>query len=639
MDKTINLLAEQNAKLDIETKDALKNKVAEITQLKLSASSDYCLQKIINEIISVVQELGYSTDKLKVGRPTLKNQATAEIDLAFNVSMLKNNSEESIEKIAEEVINKVKAIELVKSTENVGAFVNIKLDHNKFGENVLKQVSDLAENYGHYRDSDPILIIVEYSSTNVAKNMTAAHLRSTIIGQALANIHEASGNIPFCINHLGDWGTQFGNIIYEYYQELDKRGDEFTKELEKDPTGTLMRIYRQFNARKDSDPEAVKQAQQIFLELEHGKPEYVALWDKFKTWSLEEFQPIYDRLGVKFDTIQGESFYEDRMASVIQEGLDKNVLKKDDRGAVVFPSQPLIDPVTKTENKKIMLDENNNPKDEIILKPSGGSVYLTRDLATVRYRCIELKADKLLYVVGKEQKSHFLMLFAMADQLNYAKLGHAEHISFGHFNIGGQKMKSRSGQIALLNDILDESIEAAANMLKSKKSEGEVKELSKEELEIAQQVGIGSVIFNDLKQSREKDIEFVPDQAKALEMGSAAYIQYAHARANSILRKVGSPDKPVQIPPTISQTEQNLILEISELPLIIREAAQTNAPHKIANYLTNLSQLFNVFYTDYPIAKAESKELQNFRLCLVKSTVQVLQNAARLLQLPLPENM
>jgi arginyl-tRNA synthetase len=638
-EQAFDLLKKQNVELDVQVKDAVKKRIEESNNLVLPSSSSYILAEVINSINKAIEELGYDPSKTKVDRPTLKNSSTSGIDLAFNVASLAKDKSENPLEVAEKLVDKLNELDHIKSAESKGAFVNLKLNYSSFLELVFKQISDQTSNYGHFRDNSPTLIIVEYPSTNVAKNMTVAHLRSTIIGQSLANIHAAAGNTTFSINHLGDWGTQFGNIIYQYNKELKERGDDFLKELEADPNSCLMRIYRDFNESKESNPQAVKEAQDIFLELEHGKPEYVELWDKFKSWSMSDFDKTFNRLGIKLDATQGESFYEDKMESVIKEGLDKSVLKKDNDGAVVFPSQPLTDPVTGAINSKLMIGENDEPRNEIIVKSNGGSVYITRDLATIKYREQELKVDKILYVVGKEQKSHFLELFNMADQLNYMPLGKAIHISFGHLNIDGKKMKSRAGKVVLLNDLIDEAIEAASNMLVERKEEDN-KELDELEKQIAEHVGISALIFNDLKQNREKDIEFQPDFAKTLEAGSAAYIQYTNARINSVLRKVTETVLPVDLKSIeLSKIEKELILLLSQFPLIIKDAAEHNMPNKIGNYLTEICQAFNVFYQEMPILKAETKELLSFRLSLSANTSQVIKNASNLLQLQLPDNM
>ena len=328
------------------------------------------------------------------------------------------------------------------------------------------------------------------------------------------------------------------------------------------------------------------------------------------------------------------------MRPAVEDAVRAGVLRVNSDGAVIFPAQPLTHPTTGAVNDRVMLDADGELRDEIIVKPTGGTVYLTRDLAAIRYRAEELGADKILYVIGKEQQAHCLELFAMAAQLGYVALGNAEHISFGHLNVDGRKMKSRAGKIALLNDILDESTEAAANMLSDRKAaHGNQELLTPEELEIARQVGTSAIIFNDLRQGREKDIEFDPDTAKTLEAGSSAYVQYTHSRLSSILTKVGEPIQLEEMPAELSTHEKTILFEVARLPQIIQDAAQLNAPHKVATYLTGFCQAVNLFYHEQPVAKANTATERNFRLHLVKAARQVIRNSADLLHLELPDRM
>ena len=467
--------------------------------------------------------------------------------------------------------------------------------------------------------------------------MTVAHLRSTIIGHSLMKIQEAVGNIPFAVNHVGDWGTQFGNIIYQYRKEMESDPVAFQAELDNDPTAALMRIYRKFTKEKDSDPKSVDEAREIFLHLEQGDPELVTLWSQFREWSLRDFGPTYDRLRIDFDAIQGESFYEDRMPGVIDDALKKGVLVRNNEGSVVFPSQPLIDPISGEVNSQIMFDQSGEPRDEVIVKPSGGTVYLTRDIAAIYYRAKELGADRILYVIGKEQQAHCLELFNMAHQLGYMALGNAVHVSFGHLNVDGRKMKSREGKVVLLNELLDES-EAAASAYIAERDAVDIADLSEAENRIASQIGIGALVFGDLRQDRTKDIEFSADMARAVEAGGVAYVQYTNARLGSVLSKFEKPGQLVDLP-ELSVTERDVLVDIARFPEIIQEAAKFNAPHKIASYLTKFCQRMNAFYSESPVMQAESETHRNFRLHLIASAIQVISNSANLLHVELPERM
>lgn len=634
-----NLLSELNENLDMLVKATLAEKIAEITAEQLPSPHDYFAVRLDQLLESSIKTNGYDSSLVTIAQPTKKNESTKGVDIAFNVAALAKAADENPIEVAEKLATQIASHAVIKESIYVGPFVNVSIDYAVVAPQILSEVTEMGEHYGHYREGEPKLVIVDYSSPNVAKNMTLAHLRSTIIGHTLTKIQKATGNIPFGVNHIGDWGTQFGSIIYQYNKELAERGDAFQAEIDRDPTATLMRIYRDFNEQKNSNPESVETAREIFLDLEKGDPELVDLWHQFRGWSLRDFGPSYDRLRITFDAIQGESFYEDRMTTAVAEGLDKGVLKVKDDKSVIFPAQPLTNPSSGTVNEKVMLDQDGQPRDEIIVKPSGGTMYLTRDLAAIYYRAIELGADKILYVIGKEQQTHCLELFAMAHQLGYMALGGAEHVSFGHLNVDGRKMKSREGKVVLLNEIVDESFAVAAHMISERKRErGASSELDDDELEVARKVGTSSLVFNDLRQDRQKDIEFNPDMAKSLETGGASYIQYTNSRLNSILEKVGEPDELREIP-ELSDEEETILREIAQLPLVVKDAAELNAPHKIATYLTAFCRNINAFYRERPVGRAGTEQERTFRLHLVKAAKQVLENASDLLHLELPVKM
>lgn len=538
-------------------------------------------------------------------------------------------------------------------------FVNIELDFATYGPQILSEVENLGEKFGHYREfEDPEVVIVDYSGPNVAKNMTLAHLRSTIIGKSLTRIEEARGNVAFGINHLGDWGTQFGAIIYQYKQNVEN-DDEFLERLSQDPPTVLMETYRQFNDEVKSAPGDVaaamkESARSIFLSLEQGNPEYVELWEHFLDWSMQGFDPVYERLGVDFDAIQGESFYEDKMVPVVEEAKEKGVLTQRSDGATVFPAQVLIDPETKQELPSLMWtkgkrspDQPENaagtPRDEIVVKPSGGTVYIARDLAAVVYRARDLGADRLLYVVGKEQQGHFIELFNMAHQMGAVALGNARHIWFGHLNVDGRKMKSREGKVVLLSDTIDDAVEAAeqATLRRNQEADAEERTLSREERLRAEMLGVSALAFNDLKQDHRKDIEFTPELVGKLAEGGAAYIQYTHARLNSVLEKVGEVASLERMPETLSATERKLLIDISRLPRVIEEAAEGSEPHKIATYLTDICLTVNSFYNDkqHPVLAANDPTVRSFRAHLVKATRQVIENTSALVCVSLPGEM
>ncbi len=634
-----NLLAERNHILDDAVKAAVADKILAVGAERLPATSDYFLARLDQSILDSIGAIGYDTELAVIAPPTQNSDITKNVDLALNAVKIAKQAQQNPLEVASRIATNLTKQTGIEQAVSAGPFVNASIDYSVAGPEILAEVAKFKHRYGYFRDGEPQLVIVDYSSPNVAKNMTLAHLRSTIIGHTLTKIQQAVGNVPFGVNHIGDWGTQFGSIIYQYKKELAERGEEFLTELVADPTATLMHAYRKFNELQKDNPESADAAREIFLKLEQGDPELVELWDQFRTWSLSAFGPSYEQLRVSFDAIQGESFYEDRMTPVVEDALAKHVLKTNEDGAIVFPSQPLTNPSTGSINDRVMLDQGGKPRDEIIIKPSGGTVYLTRDLAAIRYRAEELGADKILYVIGKEQQTHCMELFAMAHQLGYVALGGAEHISFGHLNVDGRKMKSREGKVALLSEIVDEAVAAASGMLSERKIlRGEAYELDDEELEIARKIGTSALIFNDLRQDRQKDIEFSPNMAKTLEAGGASYIQYTDSRLGSILKKLGEPSVLTPLP-SLSTAEREVLMKIALLPVVIKQAAEFNAPHRVATYLTAFCRTVNVFYHDHSIANADTEQERNFRLHLVKAAKQVIENASNLLHIELPGRM
>ncbi|MBI2635888.1 arginine--tRNA ligase [Candidatus Peregrinibacteria bacterium] len=638
-----NALLARNRQLGAQVLETLAQRKSETVERHLPPLSQYALPQLEAQLQALLVTKGYEGAQLSLTVPPSSAPGAAETDLCCNVAQTARRLKRNPIEFAAEVAELFRENARIASVTTAGPFVNIQLNHSEFAPAVLGQIQENGEGYGSYNEGNGDVVLVDYSAPNVAKNMTVAHLRSTIIGHSLSNLHAAAGYTPLRINHLGDWGTQFGKIIYQYRKEIAQEGDVFLQRLEANPTTVLLEIYRKFVAAEKEDHQAVEDARGIFLQLEQGDPELTALWQKFLAWSIKDFEEVYKRLDIEFDAVQGESFYEDRMAAAVEEGLQKGALRRNEEGAVVFPGQPLYDPSSKKINEKIMKGKDEQYRDEVILKPTGGTVYLTRDLAAIRYRTQELGAKKILYVIGKEQQKHCLMLFAMAEQLGYIKRGQAEHISFGHLNVDGRKMKSRGGKMALLTDVLNESIEAAGAVI-AKKNTGEGSESEAVPLatdaqqETARQVGISAVIFNDLRQDRTRDIEFVPDAAQHVESGQSPYLQYTYCRLKAIMEKVGDVGNVDRTPEQLSAMEREILVELSMFPSVIQEAVTNNAPHRIATYMTDLCQLINNFYTTHPVAKAEG-DSQSFRLALVTACQRVLQNAAHLLHIDLPDRM
>ena len=648
-----NLLFENNAAIHTQATQRLHDRISQIGDTQLPASEVYTMSALRGVISAKIQEHYPSADlsQIIIDRPSIKGKksVTSDTDLAMNIMPLYQSLEtnQNPAEVARAIAGIIAtANPLIQRVESMGPFVNMTFDMDYFSSDVFNGVEALESHYGWYRDKDPEVVVIDFSSPNIAKNLTVAHLRSTIIGQSLVSLVEASGDIPYGVNHVGDWGTHFGNIIFQYQQELAERGNEFLQELENDPAKTLMTIYRKFNdtvknAPEDEQQRLLSEGRNAFLKLEQGDPESVELWQQFREWSLEEFMPIYERLGVEFDAFQGESFYEDKMPSAVAEAVSLGVLRKNPDGSVVFPSQPLTDPRTMETNAKAMMQKDGSPKDEIIVKPSGGTVYMTRDIAAILYRTRELGAKKLLYVIGKEQGDHCIELFNIAHQMGAVALGSAQHISFGHLNVDGKKMSSRSGKVVLLGELLDNSAEVAAGVLASRSNSDEQEE------DLPEKVGVSATIFNDLKQDHAKDIEFDPerDLDKMVEQG-ALYIQLTYARILGILQKVQEIDitqldDGKNYPEHLHKSERDIVLRIGQFPDVVQVAAKTYQPSKIATYMSNLAQELNTFrqVSELKVIDSNTRSMLEFRTRMLQSAAQTLENAAALLHIELPQKM
>lgn len=630
-------LTVRNRELDADVQAAAKAKRAAAMTEALPRLADYAMPATYAAIQAVIAESGLGTDLVAIGAPTGKlPPGSPRVDVAFNTARASTAAGRNPRAAAASLVEALTDVPVVAAAWAVGPYVNIRLDEREFAGKVLTEVLQAGATYGRHRTEVPTFVVLDYSHPNIAKNMTVAHLRSTIIGHSLYKLHEACGDVSFSINHLGDWGTQFGKLLYEYRRAEQDDPVALADALAADPTGTLMQLYREFVAREDDDPAALDDARELFLRLERGDPELVALWADFRAWSMRDFDIVYERLRIEFDAFQGESFYEDKMAAAVDEALARGVVRRRADGAVVFPSQPLFDPMSGKWVTTAMLDAKGEPRDEIVLKPSGGTVYLTRDLAAIKYRTQVLGAQQLLYVIGKEQRIHCLVLFAMAEQMGYVERGQALHTSFGHLNFGGRKMRSRAGTVVLLGDLLDDAVAAARVLAESR---GEAAGLSADERElVAQKVGIGSLIFNDLRQDRQGDIEFDPDVAGRLEAGQGPYVQYAYCRLRSISSKVVGGGTKIDVPAEVPPPDIELLRHLAAFPGIIGEAAARNAPHRVAGYVNQLAQLSNAFYVSRSVKDAPEKE-RDYLLSVVSATERVFEHAAELLHLELPERM
>ncbi|MFA4818567.1 MAG: arginine--tRNA ligase [Patescibacteria group bacterium] len=462
-------------------------------------------------------------------------------------------------------------------------------------------------------------VIVEYSSPNIAKPMHIGHIRSTIIGQALSNIYEALGAKVIRMNHLGDWGTQFGKLIAAYKLWGNKAA------IRKSPIEEMLKLYVRFHEVMTEQPDLEKMGQAEFLKLEKGDKENRRLWNWFKAESWREFAGLYQRLKVKFNRIIGESFYEPRLSSVVADLLKRKLAIKNDDGSIV-----------------VHLAAANLPPC-LIQKSDGGSLYATRDLAAIQYRAKHFKPNLIMYLVGNEQALHFEQVFATAGLAGYSKGIKLEHIKFGTIlGEDGHRMATRQGRIIRLEEVLDKANNLALEIVNKKNSKFSLKQKSG----VAEAVGVGAVKYNDLAQNRLTDITFNWNKMLSVEGNSGPYLQYTYARLKSILRKFKSELKvkgptvklTAELLGAASKEDLKLWRMIVRYPESVWRAGQENGPHLLALYLYELSLMVNSFYQSMPVLKAGAAE-KVLRLKIVEQAAQVLKHGLGILGIEVLEEM
>lgn len=525
-------------------------------------------------------------------------------DLAFPCFQLAKQFRKAPQQIAVELSEKISHPWFSK-VEAVGPYVNVFLDSAAISTPVLQEIIQQGADYGSNQDGNGRNVPFDLSSPNIAKPFSMGHLRSTVIGNSIANLADKNGYQSVRINYIGDWGTQFGKLIAAY----KRWGDD--EAISKRPIPELLKLYIRFHEEAETNPTLEDEGRKEFKSLEDGDAEAVALWTKFRAESLKEFQRIYDLMGMEFDSFNGEAFYNDKMTPVI-EMLEEKGLLEESQGAQV-----------------VQLEEYQYPP-ALIRKSDGATLYATRDLASAFYRKNTYDFAKSLYVVGNEQSLHFAQVKAVLKKAGYDWSDDMVHISFGMMLQNGKKMSTRKGRVILLEEVLQEAIDLADRLIEEKNPALENKQ------EVARQVGIGSVIFQDLKNYRTNDIEFSMEAMLNFDGETGPYLQYTHARCRSLLRKAGSVD--LEKEEQVTDPESWPILQLlANFPQVVRQAWNEYDPSKIARFALDLARAFNQYYAHVRIL-SEGAE-QNARLQLVYSTATLLQEALRLLGMEAPEEM
>ena len=526
-------------------------------------------------------------------------------DIAFPAFSLAKVERKAPQAIAADIAEKIdqSAFEKVVAT---GPYVNFFLDKSKISDQVIKSVIEAGANYGQQDEGHGQNITIDLSSPNIAKPFSVGHLRSTVIGDALSNIFRKMGYNTIKINHLGDWGKQFGLLMVAYKKWGSKEA------VEANPIDELLKLYVRINAEIENDPELDEEGRLWFKKLEDGDPEATELWQWFRDESLVEFNRIYKLLGVEFDSLNGEAFYNDKMDEAVQI-LEEKGLLKESKGASI-----------------VELDDVNLPP-AMIKKSDGATLYITRDIATAIYRARTYNFVKNIYAVGQEQSNHFRQLKAVLKKMGFDWSDDMVHVDFGLVTKNRQKLSTRKGNIILLEPTLQEAISRAKAQIEEKNPELENKE------EVAHAVGVGAVKFYDLKTDRRNGYDFDLEAMVSFEGETGPYVQYAYARIQSILRKANfTPSTDATY--SLSDPESwEIIKLLQDFSRVVKRAAENYDPSLIAKYAINLAQAFNKYYAHTRILD-ESPERES-RLALSYSTAVVLKEALRLLGVDAPEKM
>lgn len=501
---------------------------------------------------------------------------------------------------------------MFEKVESVNAYVNMFVSKEDFALEVVSEAIEKGDDYGRSSIGGGKKVIVEYSSPNIAKPFHIGHIRSTVIGNSIYKIYDFLGYDTMRINHLGDYGTQFGKMICAYRRWGNK------EDVIKEPIKSLLSYYTKFHVEAEKDPALEDEARAIFAKLEKGEPEEVELWQWFRDESLKEFNRVYDMLGITFDSYNGESFYSDKMPRFVQELKDKGLLVED-AGAQI-----------------VKLDEYDLPP-ALITKSDGSTLYITRDIAAAVYRKETYDFYKNIYVVASQQNLHFQQWIKVIELLGYDWAKDCVHVPFGLVSMEEGTMSTRQGRVIFLEDVLNRAVEQTRQIIKEKNVNTENID------ETAKEVGIGAVVFNELSNYRIKDYVFSWDKVLNFEGETGPYVQYTHARACSILRNAGD-DAVAKAKAGFdakyitSESAHRLMLLIYELPEVIVEAGEKYEPSIVTRHIVDISQAFNKFYHDEHIL-VDNEDEKIAKIALVLAAKTAIKNGLGLLGMKAPEKM
>lgn len=554
-------------------------------------------QKVV-DLVSEQVDLPKEKISMLIERP--KNPKMG--DYAFPAFALAKIEHKNPALIAKDISEKI-SDDSFTSIQAVGPYVNFAIDHAKLVNATLNDVLTEKEHFGDQKLGEGN-VPIDMSSPNIAKPMSMGHLRSTVIGNSIAKTLEKVGYTPIKINYLGDYGTQFGKLITAYRLW----GNE--EDVKKDPITNLFHYYVKFHEEAEKDPKLEDEGRAAFKKLENGDEEEIKLWKWFREVSLQEFNRIYKELGVTFDSYNGEAFFNDKMQPVVDELREKGLLEES-RGAQV-----------------VNLGEDENPA--LILKSDGSSLYMTRDLAAALYRKKEYDFVMSLYVAGGEQTGHFKQLKQVLKKMGYEWSDNIHHIPFGLITQGGKKLSTRKGNVVFLDQVLKDAVSLAEQQIEEKNPN-----LSNKK-QVAHDVGVGAVVFHDLKNDRMDNFDFDLEEVVRFEGDTGPYVQYTNARAQSILRKA---NKEISMDNLSLNDDWSFAVAkaLADFPAIVEKASEKFEPSIIAKYALDLSKKFNKYYANVRILDEDDQ--LNARLALVQATSIVLTEALRLLGVNAPKEM
>lgn len=569
------------------------------------------MKLLINQVFDVLNENIKKIFNVEIEKKDLQNSTKKEFgDFQTNFAMVNSKKiGKNPREIAKELVEQFDGKGIIKKIELAGpGFINIYVSDEKLNEEITKFGS---EKFDYGIDTSRI-VAIDYSSPNIAKRMHVGHLRSTIIGDALKKIYEEIGFKVYGDNHIGDWGTQFGKLIVAYNKWLNKEA------YEKNAIEELERLYVLFSTESKKDPSLEEEAREELRKVQIGDPVNLALWKEFITYSMKEYQKVYDRLDIHFELVNGESFYNEMMPKVLDDLRQKGLAKEDDGALVVF------------------FDENKLPPC-IVQKKDGSFLYSTSDLATIKYRKEKLNVDIALYVVDERQAGHFKQVFEISRLLGGLYEYEKHHTQFGIMRFGnGMIFSSRGGNVIRLTDLLDQAKEEVKKVVDEKNPN-----LSEEERDkISEAVGVCAIKYFDLSQNRTSPILFEWDKVLSFEGNTGPYLQYTYVRIKSILNKVDKIDKNAKVlVESSTEAERDLVSTILKLPTAVIKAYETKKPNVIADYVYDLAKKFNSFYNNEKILTASSEELRNSRILLSEKVGEALKKSLALLGIKTVDKM